>query len=273
MGGLLIYPWLWSLYLSFHTWSLVSVDPIKFVGLENYIDIFSDSRFQLALKNTLLLTVTSVLGQFFLGFILALILNSISSRSANICLVILMIPMMLTPSIVSMVWRLLLHPEWGVISKYYLKLLNLPNIGFLTDPSVCLYTISLIEIWQWTPFSMLILYAGLQALPKEPFEAAKVDGASDLQSFYYITLPYLRPLIVIILLFSTIRTLRAFDTIQSMFFGGGPGNSTLVLGVYLYENFQQTWELGKSSAISYSMLMLTILFTLGFFIRLYKRID
>ena len=125
MGGLLIYPWLWSLYLSFHTWSLVSVDPIKFVGLENYIDIFSDSRFQLALKNTLLLTVTSVLGQFFLGFILALILNSISSRIANICLVILMIPMMLTPSIISMVWRLLLHPERGVITKYYLKLLCL----------------------------------------------------------------------------------------------------------------------------------------------------
>jgi len=271
IGSVLFYPWVWSFWLSFHSWSPLRPGGPKFVGFSNYLFIFTDKNFQLALYNSLLLVLASVSIQFVLGLGIALLLTK-AAKARGFLLPAFMIPMMLTPSIIGLVWKLWYHTEWGLLN-YFLPLIGLSRVGWLSDPSIVLTSVITIHIWLHTPFMTLVLFAGLEALPQEPFEAARIDGASTLQGFWYISLPLLKPLIVIVLLFRTMFALRAFDVIYSLFLSGGPGKGAMVLGVYLYETFRVTWKLGLSAAISVILLGLTVLLTLGFAVFLYRRIE
>ena len=271
LGSILFYPWVWSFWLSFYFWSPLRPGAPKFVGFSNYLSVFMDKRFQLALYHSLLLVAGSVSVQFLLGFGIALLLTR-AVRARGFLLTAFMIPMMLTRSIVGLVWKIWYHGEWGLLN-YLLSLISISKVGWLSDPSMSLISVIIIQIWLHTPFVTLVLFAGLQALPIEPFEAARIDGASSAQMFWYITLPFLRPLIVIVLLFRTMFAFRAFDVIYSLFRSGGPGKGAMVLGVYLYETFRLTWKLGLSAAISIILLGLTVLLTLGFTTSLYKRVE
>lgn len=268
MAAVLLYPWVISFLLSFQSWTPLRPIPARFVGLENYVRIFTDPSFWSSLQNTAILVIATVSIQFFLGFGLALMLNSITV-GRGFLLTMFLLPLMVTPSVVGLSWKMLLHNEWGIFN-WVLEAFGMARIGWLSDPNWTLFTIILVDVWQHMPFGALILLAGLQAIPEEQLEAARVDGASSLQSFWHIVLPFLMPLILITLLFRVIFALRTFDIIYSLFRSGGPANAGMVIGVYLYEQLRLTWRLGFASAISYVLLMLTMALAFGFIVRWYR---
>lgn len=268
MAAVLLYPWIVSFLLSFQSWTPLRPVPSRFVGLDNYVRIFTDAAFWSSLQNTAILVVATVTIQFLAGFGLALMLNSITV-GRGLLLTMFLLPLMVTPSVVGLSWKMLLHNEWGIFN-WALTTVGLPRVGWLSDPSWTLFTIILVDVWQHMPFGALILLAGLQAIPEEQLEAARVDGASSFQSFVHIVLPFLMPLILITLLFRVIFALRTFDIIYSLFRSGGPANAGMVIGVYLYEQLRLTWRLGFASAISYVLLMLTMALAFGFIVRWYR---
>jgi multiple sugar transport system permease protein len=264
----LIYPWAWSFLLSFTKWNLSEGGYPVFCGLANYLKTLTDSLFIHSFFRTCLFILITVPIQIIVGFGVALLLHQ-GVKARGFWLSGLMLPFMLTPSIVGLIWKILISDQWGVLN-YFLGMLGIHDVGWLSDPAMSIWTIAVIDIWQHAPWVMLVLFAGLQAIPKEIYEASQIDGTNGWQSFRYITLPYLKSLLVIVLLFRLMFALRSFDVIYTLFRSGGPANSAMVLGVYLYEEFRLTWEIGKSTAISYIILLLTILMSFGLTMRMYK---
>lgn len=268
MAAVLLYPWIISFLLSFQSWTPLRPAPPQFIGLDNYIRIFTDQSFWASLQNTAVLVIATVSIQFFAGFALALMLNSITV-GRGFLLTMFLLPLMVTPSVVGLSWKMLLHNEWGIFN-WVLGELGMGRVGWLSDPNWTLFTIIMVDVWQHMPFGALILLAGLQAIPEEQLEAARVDGATAVQSFFHIVLPFLMPLILITLLFRVIFALRTFDIIYSLFRSGGPANAGMVIGVYLYEQLRLTWRLGFASAISYVLLFLTMALAFAFIVRWYR---
>ena len=268
VGFTLIYPWLWSLTLSFTKWNLVDGGSPVFIGLGNYLSVLTDPLFLLSLGKTFTFMLITVPAQLVLGLGIALLLNQ-NVKGRGFWLSCIMLPFMLTPSIVGLIWKILISGNWGVLN-YFLSFIGIHNVGWLSDPKLSMWTISMIDIWQHTPWVMLILFAGLQAIPRDMYEAAEIDGTNPWQAFRYVTIPYLRPLIVMVLLFRLMFALRSFDVIYTLFRAGGPANSAMVLGVYLYAQFRLTRDIGKSSATSYIILLLTFILSVGLTIRMYR---
>lgn len=268
MAAVLLYPWILSLQLSFQSWTPLRPAPPRWAGIENYTRIFSDPAFYQAMKRTAILVVTTVTIQFFAGFGIALLLNAIRVGRA-VLLTMFLLPLLITPSVVGLSWKMLLHNQWGLFN-WTLDSLGFARIGWLSDPDWTLPTIIMVDVWQHTPFGVLILLAGLQAVPEEQLEAAKVDGASDVQVFFHIILPFLAPLILITLLFRLIFALRTFDIIFALFRSGGPANEGMVIGVYLYQQLRVAWKLGEASATSFVLLALTMGVGSFFILRWYK---
>lgn len=268
MVGILLYPWILTLQLSFQSWTPLRPGPPQWVGIENYTRIFGDPTFYLALRNTTILVVTTVTIQFVLGFGIALLLNAVRVGRA-VLLTMYLLPFLVTPSVAGLSWKLLLHNEWGIFN-WVLNSLGWAPIGWLSDPSWTLPTIILVDVWQHTPFGVLILLAGLQAIPEEQIEAAKIDGASNVQVFLHIILPFLAPLILITLLFRLIFALRTFDIIYALFRSGGPANAGMVIGVYLYQQLHVAWQLGEAATTSLVLLVLTMGLAFFFILRWYK---
>ncbi|QQO10625.1 carbohydrate ABC transporter permease [Breznakiella homolactica] len=268
LGFTILYPWIWSLGLSFTKWNLSEGDTPVFIGLRNYINVLTEPLFLLSLRQTALFMVITVPAQLLIGFGTALLLNQ-NVKGRGLFLSCIMLPFMLTPSIVGLIWKILLSGQWGVFN-YFLSLVGIYNVGWLSNPDLSMLTISIIDVWQHAPWVMLVLFAGLQAIPKEMYEAAEIDGAGYWQSFRYVTIPFLSNLIGIVVLFRLMFALRSFDVIYTLFRSGGPANAAMVLGVYLYEQFRLTWEIGKSSATSYIILILTLLFSVPLIIRMYR---
>lgn len=268
MGAVLLYPWLISLQLSFQSWTPLRPSPPAWVGLGNFSQILSDPGFYSALKNTGILVVTTVTVQFFVGFGIALLLNAITV-GRTVLLTMYLIPFMVTPAVAGLSWKMLLHNEWGIFN-WVLSSLGLNRIGWLSDPSWTMPTIIMVDVWQHTAFGILILLAGLQAVPEEQVEAAKVDGATKIQIFFHIVLPFLMPLILITLLFRLIFSLRTFDIIFALFRSGGPANAGMVIGVYLYQQLRVAWQLGLAAATSFLLLALTMGLAFFFILRWYR---
>jgi multiple sugar transport system permease protein len=261
LGAVLVYPWTWSFYLSFHSWNLAYGDAPSFVGLVNYVDVLSDGVFHLSLRNTLALIVVSVGLQVVLGLGYALLLDA-GLPGRQVFLVAVMLPFILAPVMVGLIWKILLQEQFGIVN-HYLRLVGLPAVSWLSDPRLTMPTVILLEVWQYTPFVILILYAGLQTVPAELREAARVDGASAWQMLRYVTLPWLRDLLLLVILFRVIFALRTFDVVYTLFKSGGPANAGMVLGVYLFEELKVNWELGRASAVSYLILAVTLVLGLG----------
>ena len=251
--------------MSLSRWRLSTGTPPSFIGLQNYANILQDTKFLLALKNSLLFMVLSVSSQFVCGFTIALLLNR-TLPARRVLMMGILLPYMLTPTMVGLVWKMLLHGNWGVVN-HYIRALNLTAIDWLGNPDTTILTLTIIATWLHTPWVTLMLFAGLQAIPNELMEAAKVDGANHRQTFFHVTIPVLRPLIAIVLLFRIVFSFREFDVIYSLYNSGGPGNSAMVLGVYLYQTFSGSWDIGRSSAVSFIMLVVTIILSLPMILR------
>ena len=225
----------------------------KFIGLENYISIFQDSEFLSALGFTLILTLVAVLSQFVIGMILALLLDNIHHFKKPISIMIY-IPYFITAAAMGVIFRWMFMSNWGIIDQIC-RMIGISTPGWLDSPFWSRVVIILGEVFQNTPFSVIILYAGLQSMPLDEIEAAKIDGANNWQLFTKIKLPNLRQLIIIIFRMRTMDAFRLFDRVN-VTTGGGPGISTETLAIYNYTTTFTKLRVGRGCAIGVITLII-----------------
>ena len=225
----------------------------KFIGLENYISIFQDSEFLSALGFTLILTLVAVLSQFVIGMILALLLDNIHHFKKPISIMIY-IPYFITAAAMGVIFRWMFMSNWGIIDQIC-RMIGISTPGWLDSPFWSRVVIILGEVFQNTPFSVIILYAGLQSMPLDQIEAAKIDGANNWQLFTKIKLPNLRQLIIIIFMMRTLDAFRLFDRVN-VTTGGGPGISTETLAIYNYTTTFTKLRVGRGCAIGVITLII-----------------
>ena len=261
-----IYPLVYSLYVSFHEYDRVT-GTLRFVGIDNYIILLRTPLFFRALINTFSLVAAAVTIEFLLGFSMALLLwGEVKGRA--IFRTAFMLPMIITPVVVAIMWKFILWPAWGV-GSYVLGFFGIPTIDWFS-PQLAIVSILITEVWQWTPFVFLIILSGLVALPVQPFEAARIDGARRWQTFRNITLPYLMPIITVALLFRLMDALKIFDPVYVLT-AGGPGTSTYTLAYFIYQEYMAFSHPGLGSAASYIMLIIVVIVVNIYFRYVYKR--
>jgi multiple sugar transport system permease protein len=253
-----IFPLIWSLYLSFTRYSVITdanTGP-TWIGLQNYAQLLRDKDIWSRFTTTARFVVPAVGIELLLGFALALLLNR-NFKGRGGVMTLMLIPMMLSPVVVALFWRFMLRADTGVVNYYIRDVLGLTPVFWLTNLKVAMWSVVLVDVWMWTPFMMLISLAGLSAVPKYLYEAADVDRASTWFKFRHITLPIIAPLLLIGVLFRTMDSYKLFDTVYVLT-GGGPGRSTQVLSVYIYQLAFRDFNTGKGSALGYIMLIVII---------------
>jgi multiple sugar transport system permease protein len=251
--SLTLFPFLYLVYLSFHRWSLNIAAQRSFIGLENYATVLQGAAFGNALANTVLFVVVSVALEMVVGVTIALFLHfRIPERWRSVLQTMFLLPMMMAYIVVGLLWRFLWNGSLGLIN-FFLQTAGLPAQNWLGNPQWVLGTIIVADIWQWTPFVVLVVLAGLQGLPKDELEAALLDGASFLQRFRYIMLPNLKPILFVTMMFRAADAYRIFDKVWTMT-QGGPGNSSMVLSVLIYFQSFRDGNFGIAAAMSVAML-------------------
>jgi len=252
------FPILWALYTSLFDYTLIMPGYENFVGAGNYVRAFGDGEFIHAAKVTLFFVLAVVLIEFAIGFLVALMLND-TERGKNIYYLILLCPLLMNPVVVGLIWRMFLHPTLGIVN-YLLSLVHLGPVNWLGDAGIAFWTVVMVDIWHQVSFMIVLLLAGLSALPKEPYEAARVDGASALQSFWHITLPLMRPVIVVTLLIRVIFAIKTYDIIYIMT-RGGPGIATDLVSYFIYRRAFVSLDLGEACAMAGILLIVVIAIT------------
>ena len=254
--ALTIYPLIYSIKVSFHASSGA-------LTLQNFARLFTDQFFLSALAHTFVYAAIALTVEFLLGLGLALLLDS-QIRGRNIWRTLLLLPLMLPPVVVGVVWRLLLNSNFGAVNGTLKTFgVNTEALTWTASPKLAMASVIMADVWQWTPFMFLILLAGLQALPREPYEAALIDGSTAWQTFRYVTLPLLKPAILIALLLRTMDLLRVFDHIFILT-EGGPGFATETLGLYIYRTAFRFSNFGYAAAMSFVLLIITNVISAGY---------
>ena len=252
---IVIFPTIFLYYISMTNYDMtVGWEAKRFVWFENFRYLFfEEPLFWKSLGITFIFVSVSVSCELVLGMIVALGLSRMN-RSKRIFVSLIIIPMVCTPSIISLMWKLILNTEYGV-ANYLLGLIHVGNVNWL-GTGTALASVILVDIWEWTPFMVLMLYAALQALPEEPFEAAVADGANKLQIFFYITLPMMMKLALIALTLRMIDSFKVFDTVYGLT-QGGPGSATEVFSMRIFRmGFQHSNWTGRASAFAIIMLLI-----------------
>ncbi len=258
-----IYPMLYALYLSFRNYDLAKpFIPRIFVGLANYREVLTSSPFLHSLVVTFKLMAMTLSVQFVLGVAMALLVTQ-KLRGMAIIRTMLLIPMMISPVIVGLVWLFLYFPELGYLN-YFLSLVGLDPIPWITSTEWALTAIAIADIWQWTPFVMMGTAAALQSLSPEPYEAARIDGNSTVDVFLHVTLPQLKPVLISLLFLRAIDAFKIYDIIFVLT-KGGPGDSTETIALYIYRQSFTFWRMGVGAAASFvSLIIISVLITLFF---------
>lgn len=257
-----IYPLLHALYVSFT--GLKPTDPDQFqgfVGAANYARALGDLTFWNAIGLTLLFTLVSVVVSLTLAVLLAVLFNK-PYPGFVLLRTILLIPMLITPIAVGITWRIMMMPDVGVLN-YLLGGLGIPPLTWASSKAGALASVLLVDIWQWTPFIFIIVFAGLRALPKSPFEAAAIDGASPSYTFFAVTLPMLKPVILIAVMLRIIDAMRTFDTVY-IITRGGPDFASDLASIYLQRVNFRFFDLGYGSAMAWLLLALILVIVIGF---------
>jgi multiple sugar transport system permease protein len=251
-------PLLVTIVTSGFEYTLVHPGYHTFVGIENYRSAFAENYFGEAIWVTVKFVVAVVLLEFLIGFTVALMLNAVT-RFKNVYYPILLMPLLINPVVVAQIWRMFLHPELGIVN-YLIGLVGVAKVNWLGDPAIAFWTVVMVDIWHQVSFMIILLLAGLSALPKEPYEAARMDGASTLQSFFHITLPLMRPVIMVTLLIRLIFAIKTFDLIFIMT-RGGPGTATDLISYFIYRSAFYGLDIGQASAISVVLLVVVLALT------------
>jgi multiple sugar transport system permease protein len=225
-----------------------------FIGLDNYIDFLSDPAFWNTFRISIVYTVLTVVLELVLGLSIALLLRR-PTRFHNAVSIMLLLPLMTAPAIAALMWKLMTNPSFGILS-YFVSLLGIENFKWASDPSTALFTVVLVDMWVYTPFIMILLLAGLRSLPRQPFEAAALDGVPASFVFFRITLPMLAPYIITASLFRLLDSIQQFDIIYAMT-QGGPGDRLMVFQVQAYLEFFQYTNVGRSAALLMVLWLIT----------------
>jgi multiple sugar transport system permease protein len=245
-------PLAYSAWVSFYSWWLIRPRDIRFVGLANYTRFADDPEFSRAVVVTTLFTAGAVLVEFLAGLGLALLFAQ-PFKFLRPIRVLLLLPLFVVPVVGATMWRVIFHPELGVLN-YYLAAVGLGPLPWLSDPRLALVSITLVDAWRTIPFMFLVMYAGLEVLPSELFEAAAVDGASAWQSFRHITVPLLTYIMLLAILIRGMDAFREFDIIFVLT-GGGPGTATQTMQMLNYRAFG-LGHMGEANAIGIVTLII-----------------
>jgi trehalose/maltose transport system permease protein len=253
-----IYPLGKTVYESFTNQEfLAGLEPTKWVGLENYRTLWHDSIFRHSVWVTVKFTLITVSFEFVLGLIIALVVNS-KFRGRGLMRAIMLVPWAIPTVVAAKIWQWMLDDVFGVVNDLLMKLhiISHPH-AWISDPATSLASVCAVDIWKTTPFVALLLLAGLQVIPKDLYEAAEVDGASPLQQFWRITLPLLKPAILVTLIFRTLDALRVFD-VFFVFFGNRPDTQTMA--IYAQSTIVGDGHVGYGAAISVAIFLIISLF-------------
>ena len=265
-----IFPLTWSLRLSFTKWLATIMENPEWTGITNFRDILlRDPRFWHALWFTVRFVFLAVVIQLGIGLGLAHLLHN-NFRGRNFFRVLFLIPMACPPIAVAFLWKMMLHPDIGIINTA-LQTIGLAKVKWTTSVVVAPFTIVMVDVWEWTPFMFLVLFAAFQALPVEIYDAAAVDGASNFQVFRKITFPLVAPVIVTIVLIRIIDAFKLFELIFGIT-SAGPANATEALSFYVYLTGIKWMNLGKGSAMSWIFLLIVLGISLILLSRLRKKI-
>ena len=251
-----------QLYFSFHQWTvyLGSWWDADFVGLDLFQEVLTDPRFGWAVVRSLAFATGSTLGCFVFGFLLAYLMYR-PFRGQAVYYIIFILPMLTVPVVVAYTAEMMLYQS-GPINALISAIIGVDfKPAWLTDPNIALATVALLEIWNWTPFSFIILLAGLSAIPKEPIEAAEILGASKWRIFWEVQLPLLRPVILLALVLRFLEAMAEFPKTWALF-QGGPGSATETLPVYIFMTTWQYFQISKGAAMSYIVMLMMIVIVL-----------
>lgn len=254
----IVFPILFTLYTSAFDFTLINPQHDTFVGLDHYARAFGLAEFGNALLVTLWFVVAVVLLEFAVGFLVALMLNAVE-RGKAVYYAILLCPLLINPVVVGLIWRMFLHPELG-IANYVLGLVGLGPVNWLGDPTNAFWTLVAVDIWHQVSFMIVLLLAGLASLPKEPYEAARMEGAGTLACFWHVTLPLMRPVILVTLLIRLIFAVRTYDLIYIMT-RGGPGQATDLVSYFIYRQAFVGLNIGQASALAVLLLLIVMALT------------
>ncbi|MEM1288134.1 MAG: sugar ABC transporter permease [Pseudomonadota bacterium] len=258
-----IFPLVYALTVSFQSVRLVPPLPPRFVGVDNYAEILSSARFWGSTWTTATIVFVSVAFQYVIGFALALALHH-NVRGSSLYRVVFLLPMFIAPVCVALIARMVFHPYLGPVNDA-MNLFGFVNIPFLTEAPLAIMVLISIEVWQWTPFVTLLMLAGLQGLPNEVFEAARVDNVSAWRRFRDLTFPMLLPLSVAVIFIRLVEGFKVIDTVFVLT-GGGPGTATETLTLFAYNEGFKKFNLGMTSALSFVFLIVVILFGTAYLI-------
>jgi multiple sugar transport system permease protein len=260
IAALMVFPILYTLYLSFTNWNLTSGMPAEFVGLSSYLRILAEPRFLHALGRTFTFTFFAVAIEGFLGVTIAIILNR-AFVGKSVAKLLLLLPLVATPVAVGIVFNLFYDPTIGLLN-FALAALGLPQGRWVSSEQTVLMSLILVDVWQWTPMVTLIVLAGLAGLSEEPTEAARVDGASEWQILRYVTIPMVMPVILTAMILRLIDALKTFDIIFAMT-GGGPGYASETLNIMGFKYSFEYFRMGQASVILVVLFMVVLLCSLG----------
>ncbi|WP_108045469.1 sugar ABC transporter permease [Bosea sp. 124] len=257
VATVIVFPWLFTLYMSGHDWK-IGGGP-EFVGLQNFAELWRDTRFIESMGHTLYFTILAVVLPILFGTAAALVFHR-EFPFRGLLRTIFVMPMMATPVAVALVWTMMFHPQLGVLN-YLLSLVGIGPQAWVYAPDTVIPTLILVEVWHWTPLVMLIVLGGLAGLPREPYESALIDGANAWHMFRHITLPLVWPFIMVAIVIRTIDALKAFDTIF-VITQGGPGTASETLNIFLYLQAFQFYKIGYASAVVVIFFVVIIMLSL-----------
>lgn len=250
-----IFPLLYSGFVSMTNYDFTSTRELKFVWFTNYINLLTNADFLKSMGNTCIFVIGVVTSEVILGIAIALLLYRLG-KAGNLLLSFFLLPMMLTPVIIGIMWRFMYNYDFGMINFFFEKI-GLEEVAFLSDISRALFYLSIVDIWQWTPLVVLLVYGNLQALPKDLLEAASIDGASEIMIFRKITMPFLSQTVLVTVLIRMMDSIREYDKVYTMT-QGGPGSATETASFYIYRQAFKFFDMPKAAAASIVLLIITI---------------
>jgi multiple sugar transport system permease protein len=256
------FPLVYAVLLSISSFTLLHPKLMPFVGIENFATVMADEYFWNSVWLTIKYSSITVSAEFLLGLAVALMLNRVVRLKA-VYFAVLTIPMAMSPVSVALIWHMLLQPNLGIVNRLF-ELFGHPGFDWLGSTGLAFWSVVFIDVWQQVSFVILILAAGLASLPREPYEAASVDGAKEWQQFWYLTLPMLRPIAAIAIIIQLINEFRTYDLVYVLT-KGGPGISTDLLSYFAYKRAFLGLAINEGSAASFVLLGMVLVLTVLFF--------
>lgn len=253
--AVVVIPIIFLVSTSLYRQNLFQVGPAQFVGWDNFYYLFRSSRFHTAIMRMLTFAAVALTVEMVVGFLLAAwIFRLRDLPGMGLVRTVLTMPILVAPVVAAVMWRFMYQPDFGILNAG-LSWLGLPRVGWLSDPGIALFSVAIVDAWQWTPFVFLILLSGMYAIPRNLYEAAELDGAGTIRTLFFVTIPLLKRVLVIVLLLRAIDLLRAFEAIVATT-QGGPGDATYTLPVMIWETAFVNFQMGDAAAASIVLLVM-----------------